>query len=182
MGVTGRDFLVDVFPTCHVRPWCLRRHRRDALPNRSLRRVALTYRARCAAPPTALLPPRGTDTDTPGWRTDTACPRPHTATGRPRRTDMRRTEKRTGSRRRVRGGDRPVLLLLGIRLGLDGVDPVYDETIKILHTFLQSAGITGGRPSSSYYFVGALSDGLFYFGTTRAPRCHSGHSYPRRTI
>ncbi|KAJ7706569.1 hypothetical protein B0H14DRAFT_3903265 [Mycena olivaceomarginata] len=27
-------------------------------------------------------------------------------------------------------GDRPVLLLLGIRLGLDGVNPIYYETIK----------------------------------------------------
>ncbi|KAJ7189878.1 hypothetical protein GGX14DRAFT_701934 [Mycena pura] len=59
-------------------------------------------------------------------------------------------------------GDRPVLLLLGIRLGLDGVNPVYHETIKMLYTFPQSVGIAGGRPSSSYYFVGAQGDGLFY--------------------
>ncbi|KAJ6600231.1 hypothetical protein B0H10DRAFT_2320514 [Mycena sp. CBHHK59/15] len=39
-------------------------------------------------------------------------------------------------------GDRPVLLLLGIRLGLDGVNSIYYETIK-------SVGIAGGRPSSS---------------------------------
>jgi cysteine protease ATG4 len=31
-----------------------------------------------------------------------------------------------------RWGDRPVLLLLGIRLGLDGVNPIYYETIKVL--------------------------------------------------
>ncbi|KAJ6522191.1 hypothetical protein DFH09DRAFT_1251014 [Mycena vulgaris] len=59
-------------------------------------------------------------------------------------------------------GDRPVLLLLGIRLGLDGVNPVYHETIKLLYTFPQSVGIAGGRPSSSYYFVGVQGDGLFY--------------------
>ncbi|KAJ7714766.1 peptidase family C54-domain-containing protein [Mycena maculata] len=59
-------------------------------------------------------------------------------------------------------GDRPVLLLLGIRLGLDGVNPVYYETIKMLYTFPQSVGIAGGRPSSSYYFVGVQGDGLFY--------------------
>ncbi|KAF7368158.1 hypothetical protein MVEN_00134800 [Mycena venus] len=59
-------------------------------------------------------------------------------------------------------GDRPVLLLLGIRLGLDGVNPIYYETIKLLYTFPQSVGIAGGRPSSSYYFVGVQGDGLFY--------------------
>ncbi|KAJ6591835.1 hypothetical protein DFH09DRAFT_1138042 [Mycena vulgaris] len=59
-------------------------------------------------------------------------------------------------------GDRPVLLLLGLRLGLDGVNPIYHETIKQLYTFPQSVGIAGGRPSSSYYFVGSQAEGLFY--------------------
>ncbi|KAK7049890.1 Cysteine protease atg4 [Paramarasmius palmivorus] len=59
-------------------------------------------------------------------------------------------------------GDRPVLLLLGIRLGLDGVNPIYYDTIRILYTFPQSVGIAGGRPSSSYYFVGSQADNLFY--------------------
>jgi cysteine protease ATG4 len=31
-----------------------------------------------------------------------------------------------------------------------------------LYTFPQSVGIAGGRPSSSYYFVGSQADGLFY--------------------
>ncbi|KAJ7616137.1 hypothetical protein FB45DRAFT_935358 [Roridomyces roridus] len=64
--------------------------------------------------------------------------------------------------KQTRWGDRPVLLLLGIRLGLDGVNPVYYDTIKALYTFPQSVGIAGGRPSSSYYFVGVQDDGLFY--------------------
>ncbi|KAJ7180454.1 hypothetical protein C8R46DRAFT_1210808 [Mycena filopes] len=59
-------------------------------------------------------------------------------------------------------GDRPVLLLLGLRLGLDGVNPIYHDTLKQLYTFPQSVGIAGGRPSSSYYFVGAQAEGLFY--------------------
>ncbi|KAJ7812965.1 peptidase family C54-domain-containing protein [Mycena leptocephala] len=67
-------------------------------------------------------------------------------------------------RARPRGKDVgiPVLLLLGLRLGLDGVNPIYYETIKLLYTFPQSVGIAGGRPSSSYYFVGVQGDGLFY--------------------
>ncbi|EIN03481.1 hypothetical protein PUNSTDRAFT_56214 [Punctularia strigosozonata HHB-11173 SS5] len=59
-------------------------------------------------------------------------------------------------------GDRGVLILIGIRLGLDGVNPIYYDTIKELYTWPQSVGIAGGRPSSSYYFVGSQADSLFY--------------------
>ncbi|KAG5651052.1 hypothetical protein H0H81_010067 [Sphagnurus paluster] len=52
-------------------------------------------------------------------------------------------------------GDRPVLVLIGVRLGIGGVNPIYYDTIK-------SVGIAGGRPSSSYYFVGSQADNLFY--------------------
>jgi hypothetical protein len=57
---------------------------------------------------------------------------------------------------------RPVLILLAIRLGLDGVNPVYYPSLKALFSFPQSVGIAGGRPSSSYYFVGVQGDGVFY--------------------
>ncbi|KAJ6617364.1 hypothetical protein B0H10DRAFT_1325361 [Mycena sp. CBHHK59/15] len=57
--------------------------------------------------------------------------------------------KSTNAKPGKRWADRPVLLLLGIRLGLDGVNPVYYETIKLLYTFLQAVGIAGDRPSSS---------------------------------
>jgi cysteine protease ATG4 len=33
-------------------------------------------------------------------------------------------------------GDRPVLLLLGIRLGIDGVNPIYYDTIKVIFYYL----------------------------------------------
>ncbi|KAJ7227775.1 peptidase family C54-domain-containing protein [Mycena rebaudengoi] len=59
-------------------------------------------------------------------------------------------------------GDRPVPLLLSIRPGLDDVNLVYYETMKMLYTFPQSVGIAGWRPSSSYHFVGVQGDGLFY--------------------
>jgi cysteine protease ATG4 len=36
------------------------------------------------------------------------------------------------------------------------------NTIQALYTFPQSIGIAGGRPSSSYYFVGSQADNLFY--------------------
>lgn len=76
---------------------------------------------------------------------------------------------------------RPVLVLLGARLGIDEVNPVYWPSIKVRHlfflsrtntelttrrkalfTFPQSVGIAGGRPSSSYYFIGTQENSLFY--------------------
>ncbi|KZT08838.1 uncharacterized protein LAESUDRAFT_757025 [Laetiporus sulphureus 93-53] len=59
-------------------------------------------------------------------------------------------------------GDRAVLVLIGIRLGIDGVNPIYYDSVKALYTFPQSVGIAGGRPSSSYYFIGSQADNLFY--------------------
>lgn len=76
-------------------------------------------------------------------------------------------------------GGRAVLVLVGIRLGLDGINPIYYGAVKVsalllyrpelihlprqaLFTFPQSVGIAGGRPSSSYYFMGSQADNLFY--------------------
>lgn len=60
------------------------------------------------------------------------------------------------------GWTKPVLILLNLRLGLNGVNPIYHPPIKSLFSFPQSVGIAGGRPSSSYYFVGSQADSLFY--------------------
>lgn len=59
-------------------------------------------------------------------------------------------------------GHKPVLILVGIRLGLDGVHPRYYETLKTFLRMKSCVGIAGGRPSSSYYFFGYQSDSLFY--------------------
>ncbi|TIB15095.1 hypothetical protein E3P89_00718 [Wallemia ichthyophaga] len=74
-------------------------------------------------------------------------------------------------------GHKPVLILVGIRLGLDGVHPRYYETLKAFLRIKSCVGIAGGRPSSSYYFFGYQSDSLFYVDphmikpamTTRVP-------------
>ncbi|UOH83832.1 cysteine protease ATG4 [Cryptococcus neoformans] len=73
-------------------------------------------------------------------------------------------KKRGGDNEAKEGkwGKRAVLILVGIRLGLDGVNPIYYDSIKALFTFPQSVGIAGGRPSSSYYFVGSQANHLFY--------------------
>ncbi|KAG8936939.1 Cysteine protease atg4 [Tulasnella sp. 408] len=64
--------------------------------------------------------------------------------------------------RRSKWGGRAVLLLICIRLGIDGVNPVYHDGLKEIFTWPQSVGISGGRPSSSYYFVGQQAGSLFY--------------------
>lgn len=57
---------------------------------------------------------------------------------------------------------KPTLILLGIRLGLDRITPVYHEALKSALTYPQSMGIAGGRPSSSHYFVGCQGDMFLY--------------------
>jgi cysteine protease ATG4 len=88
--------------------------------------------------------------------------------------------RRTKAARRKWGGQ-AVLVLVGVRLGLDSVNPVYHDSVKVgmrsspsivhllmkcglqkLFTLSQSVGIAGGRPSSSYYFIGYQADHLFY--------------------
>ncbi|KAF9580761.1 Cysteine protease atg4 [Lunasporangiospora selenospora] len=55
-----------------------------------------------------------------------------------------------------------LLILVTIRLGIDKLNPIYNEAIKATFEFPQTLGIAGGRPSSSYYFVGYQGDDLFY--------------------
>ncbi|SPO37940.1 uncharacterized protein PSFLO_03417 [Pseudozyma flocculosa] len=72
--------------------------------------------------------------------------------------------KRTSASRRrsSQAWQRPVLILIGIRLGLEGVNPMYYDAVKATFSFPQSVGIAGGRPSSSYYFMGHQGNSLFY--------------------
>ncbi|PHH58441.1 hypothetical protein CDD81_6029 [Ophiocordyceps australis] len=56
----------------------------------------------------------------------------------------------------------PTLILVGTRLGIDKITPVYWEAILAMLQMSQSVGIAGGRPSSSYYFIGVQSSYLFY--------------------
>ena len=56
----------------------------------------------------------------------------------------------------------PVLILLGIRLGIERVTPAYWESLKTSLELPQSVGIAGGRPSSSHYFFAHQGDHFFY--------------------
>lgn len=77
---------------------------------------------------------------------------------------------------------RPTLILLGIRLGIDRVTPVYRQSLEAALKLPQSVGIAGyvtslrqyfskqqwlmnihsGRPSASHYFVGVQNSHFFY--------------------
>ncbi|EJT99143.1 hypothetical protein DACRYDRAFT_70366 [Dacryopinax primogenitus] len=73
-----------------------------------------------------------------------------------------REARERANRMKEEWGDRAVLILIGLRLGIEGVTPIYYDSVKALFTFPQTVGIAGGRPSSSYYFVGTQGDHLFY--------------------
>lgn len=56
----------------------------------------------------------------------------------------------------------PILILCGVRLGVQNINSLYWEFLKFLLQLSYSVGISGGRPSSSHYFFGYQSDYLFY--------------------
>ncbi|KAF2399828.1 hypothetical protein EJ06DRAFT_543324 [Trichodelitschia bisporula] len=60
------------------------------------------------------------------------------------------------------GEFQPTLVLMGVRLGIDRITPVYWEALKVALQMPQSIGIAGGRPSSSHYFVGTQASWFFY--------------------
>ncbi|KAF9887109.1 Cysteine protease atg4 [Aspergillus nanangensis] len=60
------------------------------------------------------------------------------------------------------GSIQPTLILLGTRLGIDHITPVYWDSLKATLRFPQSVGIAGGRPSASHYFVGVQGSFFFY--------------------
>lgn len=65
------------------------------------------------------------------------------------------------------------LILLPIRLGIDKINSVYHESILQLLNLPQSIGIAGGRPSSSFYFVGfdATNKDLLYLDPHYPQQC-----------
>jgi cysteine protease ATG4 len=56
----------------------------------------------------------------------------------------------------------PLLLLIPLRLGLDKFTPAYAPTVLGLMRMPQCVGVIGGRPRSSYYFIGQQADRLLY--------------------
>ncbi|KAI1496034.1 protease required for autophagy [Biscogniauxia marginata] len=56
----------------------------------------------------------------------------------------------------------PTVILVGTRLGIDKITPVYWEALIASLQMPQSIGIAGGRPSSSHYFIGVQGFYFFY--------------------
>ena len=49
-----------------------------------------------------------------------------------------------------------------IRLGLEKLNPIYVRFICKIFEISQTLGIVGGKPSSSFYFIGCQDECLFY--------------------
>ncbi|ODV91913.1 hypothetical protein CANCADRAFT_22222, partial [Tortispora caseinolytica NRRL Y-17796] len=56
----------------------------------------------------------------------------------------------------------PTLVLVGLRLGIEAINPMYWKSLSELLSFKLSVGIAGGRPASSHYFYAAQGNKLFY--------------------
>ncbi|KAF7545254.1 hypothetical protein G7046_g9607 [Stylonectria norvegica] len=72
----------------------------------------------------------------------------------------------------------PTLILVGTRLGIDKITPVYWEALIASLQMPQSIGIAGGRPSSSHYFVGAQGSFLFYLDPHHTRKALPYHQDP----
>ncbi|GKZ36473.1 cysteine protease atg4 [Aspergillus brasiliensis] len=88
--------------------------------------------------------------------------------------------------RNTSGDFQPTLILLGTRLGIDNITPVYWDGLKAALQFPQSVGIAGGRPSASHYFVGAQGSHLFYldphYTRPALPDRQEGGQYSREEV
>ncbi|KAJ7708582.1 hypothetical protein B0H16DRAFT_1632252 [Mycena metata] len=90
-----------------------------------------------------------------------------------RMTRARSRRRRMGKEETKRWGD-PGAVVAGLYSSASTANLMLTAGYpQLLYTFPQSISITGGRPSSLYYFVGAQGDGLFYL----EPH-HCAHLYP----
>ncbi|KAK6462420.1 putative cysteine protease ATG4 [Scheffersomyces coipomensis] len=60
-----------------------------------------------------------------------------------------------------------LLILLPVRLGIDKVNSYYHSSLMHLLSLPQSVGIAGGKPSSSFYFLGYQDNDLIYMDPHR---------------
>lgn len=56
----------------------------------------------------------------------------------------------------------PILVLCGLRLGIQEVNPIYYAGLQNILTSRHAVGIAGGRTSASHYFYGFQNTRLFY--------------------
>lgn len=56
----------------------------------------------------------------------------------------------------------PVIILVPVRLGIQCLNPIYIPTLKAFFSFPQSLGVIGGKPHSSFFFVGYQDNKVLY--------------------
>eukprot|EP01132_Coremiostelium_polycephalum_P011613 gene11613-14219_t len=56
----------------------------------------------------------------------------------------------------------PLIILIPVRLGLDGLNQIYYSSLLDIFKIPQNLGIVGGKPRASLYFVASQDDSLFY--------------------
>ena len=71
--------------------------------------------------------------------------------------DVRSPRRRQVGKSIATWGDRPVLLLLGIRLGIDGVNPIYYDTIKVNFYYFLSTWILTDYPRFKSFCIPFLN-------------------------
>eukprot|EP00045_Choanoeca_perplexa_P010127 m.101389 g.101389 ORF g.101389 m.101389 type:complete len:349 (-) comp15164_c0_seq2:1214-2260(-) len=59
--------------------------------------------------------------------------------------------------------DKPTLVLVPLRLGIDKLDANVFESLKMMFESPFSIGAIGGRPGSAFYFIGYSDDNLLHF-------------------
>ncbi|PLB51764.1 cysteine protease atg4 [Aspergillus steynii IBT 23096] len=82
--------------------------------------------------------------------------------------------------RDVSGAFQPTLILMGTRLGIDHITPIYWDALRTSLQLPQSVGIAGGRPAASHYFVGVQGSNFFYLDphSTRPAVPHHEENVP----
>lgn len=61
-----------------------------------------------------------------------------------------------------KGPHKSQIILIPLRLGVHTFNRAYIPSMQMLFSIPQFLGVIGGRPSSSYYFIGHHEDSLFY--------------------
>lgn len=61
-----------------------------------------------------------------------------------------------------KGPWKPLLLFVPMRLGLNGLNPTYQEPLKAVFRHANTVGMIGGKPNSAFYFVGTQGDDILY--------------------
>ena len=83
-----------------------------------------------------------------------------------------------------------LLVLFPVRLGIDKVNAYYNSSLQHLLSIAQSVGIAGGKPSSSFYFVGFQDNNMIYLNphfpqaiaTPTAYLSYHSHTYQKLDI